>query len=301
MTEPNKGYWAESEHEKFLEALLLYGTKWKDVQKHIGTRNVKQAKSHSQKYFNNLRRKFLRDTGKDPDFANYLLTWTLNYLQVSFFPSIQMKKFQEFDFTKLYDRLVRIFTSKIEKKKSYIKKRLHYKKTESNNSSCCCKRLGNRICDCLFDCCKEDDIEKEVDRNGKHYPIFKIEKVKKFEKILKINEKISRKNNVLLHNSNNLNNDLSRNTTQTLRLRKNPNKFYDEVDIINVNYANLLTKNESYISSQNKPYFNIFSSPSCQFASDSKAEESFYFFDNKLDNFSNENIDYLNFFTTYQS
>ncbi len=31
MNEPNKGYWKETEHKIFLEALFLYGTKWKEV------------------------------------------------------------------------------------------------------------------------------------------------------------------------------------------------------------------------------------------------------------------------------
>lgn len=50
------GRWSDKEHAKFLEAYNLYGRNWKLVQKHIGTRNAAQARSHAQKYFAKLER-----------------------------------------------------------------------------------------------------------------------------------------------------------------------------------------------------------------------------------------------------
>jgi SHAQKYF class myb-like DNA-binding protein len=48
------GRWTNWEHDRFLEALELFGKDWKKVQKHVGTRTTTQARSHAQKYFAKL-------------------------------------------------------------------------------------------------------------------------------------------------------------------------------------------------------------------------------------------------------
>eukprot|EP00826_Nyctotherus_ovalis_P023019 TRINITY_DN1772_c0_g1_i13.p1 TRINITY_DN1772_c0_g1~~TRINITY_DN1772_c0_g1_i13.p1 ORF type:complete len:393 (-),score=83.57 TRINITY_DN1772_c0_g1_i13:55-1233(-) len=45
------GRWTKAEHERFLEALKLYGKHWKLVEKHIGTRTGTQVRSHAQKHY----------------------------------------------------------------------------------------------------------------------------------------------------------------------------------------------------------------------------------------------------------
>ena len=51
------GRWTHEEHQKFVEAIFIYGNDWKIVQKHIGTRTSTQARSHAQKFLIRLKKK----------------------------------------------------------------------------------------------------------------------------------------------------------------------------------------------------------------------------------------------------
>lgn len=49
------GPWSNEEHEKFIEGILKYENKWKDVQEVIKTRSSTQIRSHAQKFFKRIK------------------------------------------------------------------------------------------------------------------------------------------------------------------------------------------------------------------------------------------------------
>lgn len=68
------GRWTKEEHNNFINAILKYGNDWKKVQQCILTRNSTQARSHAQKFFLRLRKKFNLNREKDYslDYINQL-------------------------------------------------------------------------------------------------------------------------------------------------------------------------------------------------------------------------------------
>jgi hypothetical protein len=51
------GKWSTEEHQSFLEAYLVFGHRWKDIQQHIGTRSCLQIRCHWQKQFKKIANK----------------------------------------------------------------------------------------------------------------------------------------------------------------------------------------------------------------------------------------------------
>ncbi|XP_047334743.1 protein LATE ELONGATED HYPOCOTYL-like [Impatiens glandulifera] len=51
--------WTEEEHNRFIEALKLYGRAWQRIEEHIGTKTAIQIRSHAQKFFTKLEKEGL--------------------------------------------------------------------------------------------------------------------------------------------------------------------------------------------------------------------------------------------------
>lgn len=47
----SNGRWTKDEHQRFVEAIKIYGKNWKKVEDYIGTRTGAQIRSHAQKFF----------------------------------------------------------------------------------------------------------------------------------------------------------------------------------------------------------------------------------------------------------
>ncbi len=80
------GRWTPKEHQRFLEAMSLYGNTWPEVVKHVATRSAAQIRSHAQKHYSKLKRREAQkltngSVGKRPLFVvthEYWNTGSLN-------------------------------------------------------------------------------------------------------------------------------------------------------------------------------------------------------------------------------
>lgn len=64
--------WTEEEHQKFLEALKLYGRAWRRIEEHIGTKTAVQIRSHAQKFFSKIERDVTAGQGTETGVAQVI-------------------------------------------------------------------------------------------------------------------------------------------------------------------------------------------------------------------------------------
>lgn len=53
-----QGRWHKCEHDRFIEAIKKFGKDWKSVEQYIETRSGSQIRSHAQKFFNRIIKKY---------------------------------------------------------------------------------------------------------------------------------------------------------------------------------------------------------------------------------------------------
>ncbi|KAG0625402.1 hypothetical protein M758_2G052100 [Ceratodon purpureus] len=64
--------WTEEDHQKFVEALKLYGRAWRPVKEHIGTKTAVQIRSHAQKFFSKIERSATAGRGAETGVAQVI-------------------------------------------------------------------------------------------------------------------------------------------------------------------------------------------------------------------------------------
>ena len=149
----NGGRWNKEEQFRFAEAVLKYGNDWKQIQRHVYSRNMTQVRSHAQKFLMKLKEtNFMMNQKINPN-----LSWTkiMNYLRANF----------------QYDELKDLFFSveqKEEKKEGKKKIRRIINKSnknkKKNNSEMSC--AGDSNCDTngeSFHILSENDSFNEID------------------------------------------------------------------------------------------------------------------------------------------
>jgi SHAQKYF class myb-like DNA-binding protein len=80
----NLGRWLPEEHQRFIQAMFLYGNEWRRVQEYIGTRSSTQARSHAQKFFIRLKKRFSTESYPDLNTikkkSEKILNWIRDYI-----------------------------------------------------------------------------------------------------------------------------------------------------------------------------------------------------------------------------
>ena len=149
----NGGRWNKEEQFRFAEAVLKYGNDWKQIQRHVYSRNMTQVRSHAQKFLMKLKEtNFMMNQKINPN-----LSWTkiMNYLRANF----QYNELKDLFFS------VEQKEEKKEKKKKIrriINKSNKNKKKNNSEMSC----AGDSNCDTngeSFHILSENDSFNEID------------------------------------------------------------------------------------------------------------------------------------------
>jgi SHAQKYF class myb-like DNA-binding protein len=154
-----KGFWRNAEHEKFIEAVFLFDKNWKKVSEYIKTRTVEQSRSHSQKYFKNLKKKILETRGD----THNVKKWIKNFVRENVLPII----FKFHHYVEHYHQKLENFCQLILKSIKNSKE----KKNKRDFIKCCC--YPKKLCDCGDQCCKisttNEEDNKEIFFDSKNF------------------------------------------------------------------------------------------------------------------------------------
>lgn len=64
------GRWNKEEHDKFIDAIKKFGKDWKQVEQYIESRTGAQIRSHAQKFFNRIIKKYNIEKNEVIDFVH---------------------------------------------------------------------------------------------------------------------------------------------------------------------------------------------------------------------------------------
>ena len=149
----NGGRWNKDEQFRFAEAVLKYGNDWKQIQRHVYSRNMTQVRSHAQKFLMKLKETNFMMNQK----INLNLSWTkiMNYLR---------ENFQYNELRDLFFSVEQKEDKKVEKRKlrKIINKSNKHKKKSNREMSC----TGDSNCDTngeSFHILSENDSFNEID------------------------------------------------------------------------------------------------------------------------------------------
>jgi len=149
----NGGRWNKDEQFRFAEAVLKYGNDWKQIQRHVYSRNMTQVRSHAQKFLMKLKETNFMMNQK----INLNLSWTkiMNYLR---------ENFQYNELRDLFFSVEQKEDKKVEKRKlrKIINKSNKHKKKSNSEMSC----AGDSNCDTngeSFHILSENDSFNEID------------------------------------------------------------------------------------------------------------------------------------------
>ena len=149
----NGGRWNKEEQFRFAEAVLKYGNDWKQIQRHVCSRNMTQVRSHAQKFLMKLKEtNFMMNQKINPN-----LSWTkiMNYLRANF---------QYNELKDLFFSVEQKEEKKEEKKKIRRIINKSNKNKKKNNSEMSC--AGDSNCDTngeSFHILSENDSFNEID------------------------------------------------------------------------------------------------------------------------------------------
>ena len=80
----NSGRWLPKEHCQFIEAIFLFGNEWRKVERYIKTRTSAQARSHAQKFFINLQKRFVDENIQKLSMLNLNENISLDFYLIKF-------------------------------------------------------------------------------------------------------------------------------------------------------------------------------------------------------------------------